>query len=214
MEPASTYGNSRLTEHVFLLGRRLNKGNWSREIYTIFQEIDSQEYFHNNATVSLNWAWGILHQNYVINWTHEIGIKPKLRTYVKFKSLYETESYVASGMSFKFRSVLARLRSGILPLEIEIGRYHGLPVHERLCKICRTNTVEDESHFLFECVAYSTQREIYFNKIINVEAGFLSMDLDSKFHVIMSKSCVGETAKYVYNIYTTRQQILYNDIDV
>lgn len=49
------------------------------------------------------------------------------------------------------RSVLTQLRSGTLPIEIETGRYYGVPRNQRFCKQCNTGRIEDELHFVFEC---------------------------------------------------------------
>ena len=46
-----------------------------------------------------------------------------------------------------------------IPLEVECGRWKGLKLDERKCKLCNQCDVEDESHFLFECPKYNTERE-------------------------------------------------------
>ena len=56
---------------------------------------------------------------------------PKLRTYITFKDNFSIEPYVSVNMNRKYRSVLAQLRSGILPLEIECVRWKSLEVKER-----------------------------------------------------------------------------------
>ena len=59
--------------------------------------------------------------------------------------------------------IMFQSRTGILPLEIETGRY--VPIldnkkmntnrqrtaNERLCKLCRINAIENEYHFLCVC---------------------------------------------------------------
>ena len=50
-------------------------------------------------------------------------LKPKLRTYITFKTIYATEMYVKSLFSKAKRSILCQLRCGVLPLAIETGRY-------------------------------------------------------------------------------------------
>ncbi len=47
---------------------------------------------------------------------------PNLRTYIKFKNVFEVEPYVLPFMSRQRRSYLAQLRNGILPLQLEVGR--------------------------------------------------------------------------------------------
>ena len=96
--------------------------------------------------------------------------KPKLRTYVEFKSDFEVEPYVYTYMSKYSRSLFAQLRLGILPLRLETGRFvnildpingnfRKLNVDERTCNICKSDSVEDEKHFIFECKKYDEERK-------------------------------------------------------
>ena len=52
-----------------------------------------------------------------------IGFKPKLRNYTKFKLDINEEDYLIKS-SRSQRSLLAQLRIGILPLQIEVGGYY------------------------------------------------------------------------------------------
>jgi hypothetical protein len=45
-------------------------------------------------------------------------------------------------------------------LQIELGRYQGIPRHQRLCQQCSSGEVEDEIHFLFKCSKYEPDRKI------------------------------------------------------
>ncbi len=76
---------------------------------------------------------------------------PKLRSYIKFKNVFEIERYVLSFMSRQCRSYLAQLRNGILPLQLELGRCTNKAVEDQLCLICINDCVEDEEHFPFHC---------------------------------------------------------------
>ena len=98
-----------------------------------------------------------------IEWQHEIQSKPKLRTYKLMKYNFEVESYVAYHVPKNYRLILAQLRMGILPLHIETGRYKNvfdretgiyrkMNVNERTCNVCKLDIVEDEKHFLFNCI--------------------------------------------------------------
>ncbi len=71
-------------------------------------------------------------------------------TYVLFKGNFCVEPYLRVNMDRKYRSVLAKLRCGILPLEIETGRWKNVDAGNRLCELCHTD-VEDEYHFMFRC---------------------------------------------------------------
>ena len=82
-------------------------------------------------------------------WSRDIASKPKLRSYIKIKADYgETDRYVLRTRVKVHRSLLACLRQGTAPMQIEIGRYVCFPVEERLCNSCM---VEDEEHFCVGC---------------------------------------------------------------
>ena len=67
------------------------------------------------------------------------------------------------------RSLLAQLRTGILPLRLETGRFQNirdentghfrkLKVEERVCTLCNLNCIEDEIHFVLVCPKYAQIR--------------------------------------------------------
>ena len=68
--------------------------------------------------------------------------------------------YVQTPLTRSQRSLIAKLRSGTLPLAIETGRYTQVPPNERLCHSCN-NGVEDELHFLFICDRYGDLRQTH-----------------------------------------------------
>ena len=97
----------------------------------------------------------------VDKWNTDISNQPKLRTYIQIKDEYKCENYVAMNLSRSLRSYIAQIRCGVLPLHIETGRYCNLKVEERLCKVCDSQSVENEFHFIFDCKAYSQLRLIF-----------------------------------------------------
>ena len=84
------------------------------------------------------------------------------------------------------RSLFAQFRSGILPLEIEVGRFRDLPLNERICKVCNSGAIEDEIHFLCECPIYSDERSIMFSKASENIQTFQQMDILDKFVFLMA----------------------------
>ena len=64
----------------------------------------------------------------------------------------------------KFRIALARLRASSHRLEIEAGRWARphIPVGERKCGIC--NQLEDEYHFVLECLLCMNLRRKYIDR--------------------------------------------------
>ena len=56
--------------------------------------------------------------------------------------------------NFDNRKVLVKFRCSDHSLEIEKGRHKKIPRTERFCKLCSTDILETEKHFLFECKVY------------------------------------------------------------
>ena len=50
---------------------------------------------------------------------------------------------------------------------IELGRYQTdhISRENRLCPLCKSNQVENETHFLLNCSKYSLQWRIFLNRI-------------------------------------------------
>ena len=81
--------------------------------------------------------------------------------------------------------MLAQIRSGILPLRIETGRYQNIKdnttkkmrkmkVEERICLICNSGAVENEIHFIFECEPYIEAPNELFYKALQSNETFCS----------------------------------------
>ena len=69
---------------------------------------------------------------------------------------------------------------------IEIGRYKNLETEERLCKLCITQTIEDEYHFLIDCPIYDNSRKICYQKISELCSNFNNMSDKSKFYYLFT----------------------------
>ena len=115
-----------------------------------------------------------------IEWQTNVPMKPKLRTYSFIKSYIEPEPYVTEFIPKFKRSLLAQLRIGILPLNIEIGRYYRVDLDDRVCTLCNMNEIEDEIHFLVSCSSYTDIRNIYFSKYKQFIQDFDHLDFLSK----------------------------------
>ena len=75
----------------------------------------------------------------------------KLSLFYEISNFYESnkpQPYI-NIRDGKKRSMLAKLRTGILPLKIETRRYRYTPEHQRICVKCDLNVIEHEKHFIF-----------------------------------------------------------------
>ena len=146
-----------------------------------------------------------------LEWQDNLGLKPKLRTYTKFKSHMETENYLTLNINQYERSIFAKLRSGTLPLFIEKGRYQKKTLENRSCPVCKTNNIEDELHFIVQCNNYSLKRTSFFSYISNyVSSIFMTLDPEEKFIQLMTlKNCnLKRFVKILVDIWELRKSIL------
>ena len=83
----------------------------------------------------------------------------------------KVEDYLLLDLSKYQRSIFSQYRCGILPLQIEVGRYKNIDLPQRICQVCSTE-VEDEIHFLLTCNAYAKPRETLFKKATEFDYTF------------------------------------------
>ena len=187
-----------------------NQDNWASQVKQILAGCGLQYWWHQSSCEGLSHS----ELQHVVTcclfhlekerWQTEVSSKPKLRLYVNFKTEYgKTEEYVQKVRVKSHRSLLARLRGGTAPLQIETGRYTGLPVEERICRSCNTGQVEDEQHFCVGCPALKEARAplLHLLNLHQVDAGALS-DKD-KFIAIM-QNLDSRIAKLLFNMFLKR----------
>ena len=79
---------------------------------------------------------------------------------------------------------MTKLRISSHHLQIEKGRYQGVPPDQRLCQKCDSGEVENEIHFLFKCSHYDRTN---LNKIITENCvNFSALDLEAKLLWLLS----------------------------
>ena len=79
------------------------------------------------------------------NWSLNIPIKPKLRTYKLYKDKVLLEKYFL--IPKHQRSVIAKFRSGSLPLAIEIGRYKNNNNNNTIISVWKIESFRRQSLF-------------------------------------------------------------------
>ena len=100
----------------------------------------------------------LLLEKYLTFWKHKLENSSKLTFYSTFKTDHNLENYLVVIKDPYKRKCLSRFRVSNHNLQIEIGRYQNIPREERLCKICNSGEVENETHLLLSCKAYEQSR--------------------------------------------------------
>ena len=170
----------------------------------IFSMLDMNDVFSNALMCNMK---SVREQMTILNnrqWSIDVNNKPKLRTYILFKSDLLLEDYVKYHMHKRHRSLFAQFRLGILPLYIETGRYDNTPVANRICKLCDSRAIEDEFHFLMQCSRYTEFREVLYNKSSNLIDNFYSYNDNEKF-VLLCKYAHKYVSQFIENAYNKRK---------
>jgi exonuclease III len=129
----------------------------------------------------------------------------KLCTYAIFKQSFVMEPYLTCVQNTKHRKCLTRFRISAHDLAIERGRYQKIERHNRLCKCCNMNVIENEYHFLLVCPAYAEIRKSCLNQY------YCHWPNIQKFVNLMSatiSSQLRKLARYVYMSMGKREYLL------
>ena len=114
-----------------------------------------------------------LKEHFRVCWEHEKSTSSKLEFYHSIKKSFQKEPYLDIIHNPYNRYRTTKLRISAHDLEIESGRYAGLRREERSCKWCSlslsTETLEDESHVLFNCDFYADIRAKLWNNLLKLK---------------------------------------------
>ena len=180
---------SRVTRKVFDWDRSFcNKiGTWSYSVKQSLSEIDCEEYFNSVIPCDISHAKSIIMDvSDTGDWDISRYRSQKLRYYNLYKYDKTPEEYLYFDITKYQRSLFAQFRCGILPLEIEVGRYRDIPLEKRLCLVCKDGNIEDEIHFLCQCSKYDEYRSLLYSQAEKLDPLFYSKDDIDKYVFLMS----------------------------
>ena len=211
--------NKRLTKKVYLWDTNSNGPNWSSEIKQILYDFNLENHYDSKIPCNIPELRIKLQNHFENYWLNECNNKPKLRTYVKYKKSFCTEPYVKYYLPRLQMSLLAQLRSGILPLRIETGRFHNikdtitgqirrLKVEERICLFCSLQEIEDEIHFICQCPIYNAERTYLFQEVSKKCSDFSDLNNQDKFIYLLTNE-YKLLAQFVCTAWSTRRKLLY-----
>lgn len=201
------FEDDRITKKAFNLDYERCRDNWCSEVKHIMNQIGIGQYYDTKCAIDLGLVESHLTNFYSEIWKDSLENVPKLRTYKTFKNDFGLENYVSFNLSKAERSHMAQLRSGILPLRIETGRYVGEPPNERLCTLCTQQETENELHFVLGCPFYNQYRtEILGEQLLS--PALLNRDRQYVFTYLMSHK-FRQLSKFVVKAFRIRRQSLY-----
>lgn len=128
-------------------------------MWKILEACDLGYAWQNMQLVDITSVIRSLCSKYEEDWRQSVESMPKLCLYKLIKITYGTEEYLKSTNRSQ-RSAIAKMRMGVFPIELELGRYRHKPLEDRQCTQCDCHEVEDESHFLLRCEKYNTPKTL------------------------------------------------------
>ena len=133
--------------------------NWNIRVSEIITKYTSSQCI-NASQINMSIVKMKLQESYIDSWKEKLWNDSrqnggnKLRTYRLFKMDFSWELYLSSIIKRSHLVAMARFRASCHSLAIETGRYHKPPIPPecRICIYCNSGKVDDELHFITECL--------------------------------------------------------------
>ena len=149
--PDDTFVKKALLENIRL------RTKWIRTIEKIIGQLNLSQFPETinkfGKTLSEN-----LKQKFLNYWAKAITESDsRLSFYGQIKQEFKMEPYLNLS-DFRLRKTIAKFRCSDHTLEIEKGRHKKIPRDQRICKVCLSNNIETETHFLINCEFFEHSR--------------------------------------------------------
>ena len=142
-------------------------------------------------------------------WLLEASSKTKLRTFVQIYNELEPKAIIQANLPRNHRSLLSKLKLGVLPLAIETGRWKDTPLELRTCKACDQGFLEDEYHFLLHCDAFVQTRTELFDELEKQAGELVERTNEGIVKWMLQKQNLRISGKYLEKMFMERKEILY-----
>ena len=147
-------------------------------------------------------------------WLLDAYAKTKLRTFIQFYVRESARNIVNSNLDRTLRSVLTKLKIGVLRLQIEMGRWKDTLLEYRSCRVCDSPLLENETHFLLQCDGLITERSTLHRELMEKHDYEIAGGEIDQMKSMLEKKCIRTTAKHVNIMYECRREILYEKMKI
>ncbi len=145
------------------------------------QSIVSTEHFHNIVKARIK-------DQYMQSWSNDVISSRKCFNYRLFKHSFQYESYLTE-LPTNLSLSLCHFRCCNHKLPIEKGRFSNIPRDERICNLCRHNTLlGDEYHYIFQCPFFNEDRSKYLSQefVIPTVFNFENLFQNTDRHILLN----------------------------
>ena len=212
----------RIPKKVFLWSMQLaNKGKktWVFLVNKRLSSINPYLSFNSRAHFCDS-LWEALASEHLAAWRQEVcrndsrespsGGKLGIFRQIKFNP--QSEPFARANLPVGVRRVMAGLRAGCLPLQIELGRYTlpKTPYDDRICKLCHSE-VESQEHFLTRCHPLQATRSKLYDFTSRHYPEFSSYsDHEKTLFLLQPTANIFTSCKLIYQMYMLRTNLTYN----
>ena len=141
-------------------------------------------------------------------WLLEAHDKTKLRTFIEIYDSNDSRAVVESLLPRSHSSLISQLKTGILPLHIEMGHWKDKPLKNGCVSPVINVFWENEYHFLVHCVACETLREQIMETLVQKGVS-ASCESNSEFmKSILQKDELKTTGKFIGVMCQKRRELL------
>ena len=216
---------NRLVRKIFIWASEIadqGKNNWVSRTRDLLEKIHIEHQVDGTLSVKelQGTIWYALGHHFFDKWREDVWSAGalesesggKLVLYRQFKCMPELEPYAKAHIPLAARRVLAGLRAGCLPLQVELGRFTcpKTPYEQRLCKLCG-EAPEDQTHFLLMCPKLREPRVALFKSVSKKYQNFITEPISKKLSILLHPQehlyCI---LMGIYNLYTCRQKLIFN----
>ena len=165
--------------------------NWILTIEKLIKTFNlievNSKHFKRTAKVNIS-------EYYKTSWKNKLTTQnlPRLQVYKLINSEFTVPKHL--GLPYHMRKVISKIRCSNHQLEIEKGRHTKTLREDRICKTCASGAIEDENHFLLQCLTYTPLREMY-----NMDADNIRDFLDTENQL--------QLAKYLISSFELRERL-------
>ena len=138
-----------------------------------------------------------------------VPTKTKLCSFAEMITPESASTLVKANLKRYPRSLLAKTLCGILPLEVEVGRFTDVKREFRLCKLCERGEIEDEYHFLFRCKALKVPRKEWLKSNNFDSKEFKKIPNPEKARLLLQPEMIKSFSVLVQDLFMTRRSIIY-----
>ena len=203
-----TMSTNRWPRKVLQWDRVTGTQAWYSEVKFILQTVGMISQQDVEGEIDLDHVASQLQSQARTAWKAEALGKRKLRTFNKIHDFSDHKHVVKANLSRNQRSIIIKLKAGVLPIKLETGRFKGVKEHLRFCEICKSGEIEDEMHFLYRCEPLQQVRAKF--KVESYLGLKINEDVDEcEYTKLLLNDHLKYMAKWTEEMWRERRALLY-----